>query len=62
MTNDEKALFYDDCIRENDRLLREISRIKSEYMGNIPPDLQEQIRRNEARIGQLVAQIENLMR
>lgn len=61
MTNQEKADFYDECIRENDRLLRENSRIKSEYVGNIPTELNEQIKRNEARIALLVGKIEQMM-
>ncbi len=61
MTNQEKADFYDECIRENDRLLRENSRIKSDYVGNIPPELDAQIKRNEARISLLVGKIEQMM-
>lgn len=61
MTNQEKADFYDECIRENDRLLRENSKIKSEYVGNIPQELDAQIKRNEARIALLVGKIEQMM-
>jgi hypothetical protein len=61
MTQNEKADFYDECIRENDRLLRENSRIKSEYVGNIPTELNDQIKRNEARIALLVGKIEQMM-
>lgn len=62
MTNQEKADFYDECIRENDFLLRENSRIKSDYVGNIPPELEAKIKANEARIALLVGKIEQLMR
>ena len=41
--NAEKAKIYDDCIRESEHYQREISRIKSEYAGNIPPDKQQLI-------------------
>lgn len=61
MTNEEKARFYDECIRENDILLRENSRIKSDYVGNIPPELQAKIKANEDRIALLVGKIEQLM-
>ena len=61
MTNQEKADFYDECIRENDYLLRENSRIKSEYVGNIPAELELKIKANEARIALLVGKIEQLM-
>jgi len=62
MTNQEKADFYDACIRENDRLLRENSKIKSDFAGNIPPELDLQIKRNEERIALLVGKIEQMMR
>ncbi len=62
MTQNEKAQFYDDCIRENDKLLRENSKIKSHYVGNIPPELEEQIKRNEAKIALLVGKIEEMMK
>lgn len=61
MTNQEKADFYDECIRENDRLLRENSKIKSDYVGNIPPELETKIKANEARISLLVGKIEQMM-
>lgn len=58
MTNSEKADYYDACIRENDRLLRENSKIKSDYAGNIPPELDAKIKANEARIALLIGKIE----
>lgn len=60
MTNEEKAIIYDNCVRESDRLQRETSKIKSEHAGNIPPELQAVINRNEARISTLVVTLENL--
>lgn len=60
MTNSEKADYYDACIRENDRLLRENSRIKSEHVGNIPPELEAKIKANEERIALLVGKIESM--
>ncbi len=62
MNNSEKALIYDECLRESDQLQRQNSKIKSEHAGNIPPQLQEQINRNNARITQLVTKLENLLR
>ena len=47
MTREEKAVLYDSYIRESDRLQRENSKIKSEYVFNIPPNLQEIIDRND---------------
>lgn len=62
MNNEEKAMIYDECIRESDRLQREISKIKSEYVGNIPPELQQKISLNEARIATLVIRLESLFK
>jgi hypothetical protein len=60
MNNSEKAFIYDECLRESDNLQRANSKIKSDFAGNIPPHLQEQIYRNEARIQQLVKKLESL--
>jgi len=60
MTNDEKAVIYDECIRESDHLQRENSKIKSEYAGNIPPHLQDVINNNDRRIAYLVKRLEDL--
>lgn len=60
MTNEQKALIYDECLRESDSLQRINSKIKSEYVTNIPQNLQEEINRNEARISYLVKKLEGL--
>jgi len=60
MTREDKARLYDDYIRESDRLQREISKIKSEYVFNIPQDKQEIIDRNNARLDVLVRNLEKL--
>lgn len=60
MTNAEKAIIYDNCIRESDRLQRENSKIKSEYSTNIPPDKQLILDKNKVRIAELVKKLESL--
>jgi len=60
MNNAEKAIIYDECVRESDKLQRVNSKIKSDYAGNIPQHLQEQIIKNEAKIGFLVKKLESL--
>lgn len=60
MNNAEKALIYDECLRESDNLQRINSKIKSDYAGNIPQNLQEQIDRNNSRIAFLVLKLEGL--
>jgi len=62
MTAEEKAIIYDNCIRESDMLQRENSKIKSEYVTNIPPHMQAIIDRNNQRIAVLVGRLESLFR
>lgn len=60
MTNEQKAVVYDDCIRESERLQRINSKIKSENAINIPQNLQEEIDRNNITIDLLVKKLESL--
>ena len=62
MNNADKAQIYDECLRESDNLQRINSKIKSDYTGNIPPHLQQQINNNNARIATLVLKLENLFK
>ncbi len=62
MNNQQKALIYDEYLRQSDILQRENSKIKSEFAGNIPPQLQEKIRVNEGKIADLVVKLEDLIR
>ena len=60
MTNEEKSFIYDECLRESDYLQRRNSKLKSEYVGNIPPDIQNEIDTNKSRIDFLVKRLESL--
>lgn len=60
MTNEQKAIIYDDCIRESEQLQRVNSKIKSEHTTNIPQNLQEEINNNNVRIDFLVKKLESL--
>lgn len=60
MTNEEKGVIYDDCIRESERLQRLNSKIKSEYVGNIPDSQQQLINENDTKIAFLVKKLESL--
>ena len=62
MNNQEKALLYDEYLRDSDRLHREISKLKSEYVGNIPPNIQQKIDENNRKITILVGKLETLLR
>lgn len=60
MNNEEKSIIYDNCLRESDRLQRENSKLKSQYAGNIPQQIQDVINLNNARIADLVKKLESL--
>jgi len=60
MTNQEKAILYDNCVRESDVLQRRNSKLKSEYVTDIPEEIQIEINRNNARIDELVKKLESL--
>lgn len=62
MNNQEKAVVYDECLRESDKLQRINSKLKSDFVGNIPPNIQSQINENEKRIALLVGRLENLFK
>lgn len=60
MDNNTKALIYDQCVRESDKLQKENSKLKAEYVTNIPPNVQVQINKNNAKIAALVKTLESL--
>jgi hypothetical protein len=62
MNNQEKASYYDQLIRESDVLQRSNSKLKSEYTGNIPDDVQRLINENDRKITILVGKLEQLLR
>jgi hypothetical protein len=62
MTNEEKGLLYEQYLHEADTLQREISKIKSENVTNIPPDLQSLIDNNHMKISFLEIKVQNLFK
>lgn len=60
LNRDQKAQRYDDNIRIVEYLQREISKLKSEYVGNIPPEIQKKIDENTAKIAKVVSDTERL--
>jgi hypothetical protein len=60
MTNEQKAIVYDECLRESDELQRANSRLKSENTGNMSPELERIIEKNNKRISELVTRLESL--
>jgi hypothetical protein len=62
MTNQEKAILYDELIRESDKLQRINSKYKSDYVTNIPENIQQEIDKNNERLSLLVNRLEALLR
>lgn len=60
MNNEEKAKIYDELVRESDILQRINSKLKSEYVTDIPPHIQNQINENDRKIALIVGQLEKL--
>jgi hypothetical protein len=61
-SNEDKARMYDTYIAESDRLQRENSRIKSDNISTMTPELEAIIRENESKIAFCVKKLENLFR
>jgi len=53
---------YDRLIYESDKIQRINSKYKSEYAGNIPPNIQKEIDENNIKISSIVGRLENLLR
>jgi len=60
MTSDEKANLYNFYIQEGDRLQKENSRIKSEFVVNIPPQYQQIIDSNNVKLEILMNKLNKL--
>lgn len=61
MTNHEKAMMYDDLLRQSDILQRVNSKLKSEYPINMPPHIEEEIKKNNEKINGLVNKLQSLL-
>ena len=60
MTREDKGRMYDEYLRESDKLQRENSRLKSQYVINIPEDVEQKILENNVKISELVKKLERL--
>lgn len=60
LNNAEKALIYDECILESDRVSRQLSKLKSEYPVNIPEHIVPEIRIREQKLEFLRLKLESL--
>lgn len=62
MTREEKGALYDDYLRQSDKLQKENSSLKSQYVINIPEHIENRILANNAKINELVKKLENLFK
>lgn len=62
MTREEKGLLYDDYLRQSDKLQRENSALKSQYVVNIPEHIEQMIINNNVKIAEIVRKLENLFK
>lgn len=60
MNNEEKARVYDDCVRQGDVLQRENSKLKSQYVMNMPDSVKKTIDENNEKIEGLVKRLNSL--
>lgn len=60
LNNSEKAILYDDYLAESDKLQRINSKLKSEYTGNIPPHIMDEINQNDNKISNIVMKLHEL--
>jgi len=60
MTKEDKGKLYDEYLRESDYLQRENSKLKSEYVVNIPEHIEARILTNNVKIAELVKKLERL--
>jgi DNA anti-recombination protein RmuC len=60
MTQAEKAIAYDNYVREGDVLLREVSKLKSEYPINVPENIQLIIDSKTNKVLDLEIKLKNL--
>jgi len=60
MTREDKGKLYDEYLRESDKLQRENSKMKSEYVVNIPEHIEQRLLSNNSKITELVKKLENL--
>lgn len=62
MNQSDKAALYDDLLRQSDALQRRNSKLKSEYIVNVPAHVEKEIFENNQRIQNLVLRLESLFR
>lgn len=59
MTREEKALLYEDLVRDGDRVNREISKLKSNI--NLTPEQETQLKNYNEQLAKLEARMNQLL-
>ena len=62
MNNADKGQLYEQYVREASFLEREISKLKSQYVVNVPNEVQKKIDTNKLKISELERKLNNLYR
>ena len=62
MTNDHKAVLYDQYVRESEQLQRINSKLKSDNPINVSEEIQHQIDINNIKIDSLVVKLQSLFK
>lgn len=60
--NEEKAALYDQYVRNGNRLEREISKLKADYVTNIPIHIQQTIDKKKGELDFWQKKLEDLYR
>ena len=59
MINEEKGKLYDKYLSEVDIIQRQISKLKSQYVVNIPENIQNEIHQKELKINEYERLVKN---
>ena len=62
MINEEKGKLYDKYLSEVDIIQRQISKLKSQYVVNIPENIQNEIHQKELKINEYERLVKNLFK
>ena len=62
MINEEKGKLYDKYLLEVDIIQRQISKLKSQYVVNVPENIQNEIYQKELKINEYERLVKNLFK
>tara|TARA_R110001592_G_scaffold334611_1_gene619045 strand:+ start:351 stop:542 length:192 start_codon:yes stop_codon:yes gene_type:complete len=62
MINEEKGKLYDKYLAEVDIIQRQISKLKSQYVVNIPENIQNEINQKQLKINEYERLVKNLFK